>query len=302
LFAAVKEQLITSEAVRLVGLLAHLLYWTALPHIHQKSQRLPEQAKQSLVLTIQELWAAIQAPARQRLGRRGELLTKDGPAGISFVIPAFMLALKRGVEWCFQTAHPWIFQEPATTTHLIDQVNVMFMRLFDPDCLYASFGALEASERAIALWHKLAVSQASLGITPGKRMLNQAYRVTPLMSLLMRSGVAPGDAKTRVLLAKTTSESMINPQVDITKPNAEAPLEGWRRGALYRSANKRLAGLQRAGHETAAGKAEKAANAGFMKSSSLPNLRSKTRSGTITRSSERTSTVGSESVKTLRTA
>merc|ERR1719265_2994916 len=127
LFAAIREQLVTEESVRLVGLLAHFLYWIVLEHIHEPSQRLPDQSKQSMVLTIQELWSLIQAPARQRLGRRGELLSKDGPAGISFVIPAFMLCLKRGVEWCFTTSYKFIALDPATLTQLIDQINVLFM-------------------------------------------------------------------------------------------------------------------------------------------------------------------------------
>jgi len=307
LFAAIREQLVTEEAVRLVGLLAHFLYWIVLEHIHEPSQRLPDQSKQSLVLTIQELWSMIQAPARQRLGRRGELLSKDGPAGISFVIPGFMLALKRGVEWCYQMSYPWIFTEASTTTQLTDQINILFMRLFDPDCLYASFGALEASERAIHLWHKLGVLQASLGVTPARRIINQEYRTTPLMSLLMTSdGGNPGDPKTRVLLAKSASESMISsPQQDQSRQQEKVPLEGWRRAALYRSANKRLNGLQRAGLETAVGKSAaitEKAKGGFMKSKNT-HKRSSTRSGTntYTRSSERTSTVGSESMGTFDT-
>lgn len=305
LFAAIKEQLITEEAVRLVGLLSHFLYWIVLEHIHEPAQRLPEQSRQSLVLTIQELWSMIQAPARQRLGRRGELLTKDGPAGISFVLPAFMLALKRGVEWCFSVCHPWIFAEASTTTQLIDQINILFMRLFDPDNLYASFGSLEASQRAIRLWHKLSILQASMGVTPARRIITQEYRTTPLMSLLMTcDGGNPSDPKTRQLLARSASESIISsPKQDPNKPPERCELESWRRSALYRSASKRLNGLQKAGLETAAGKSAsitEKAKGGFMKSKS--SIRSKrSRSGTHTRSSEMTSTAGSESNATIHT-
>lgn len=295
LFAAVKEQLVTEEAVRLIGLLAHFLYWIVLEHIHEPDKRLPEQSKQSLLLTIQELWGLIQAPARQRLGRRGELLSKDGPAGISFVIPAFVLALKRGVEWVFQVSYPWIFAEAQSTTQLIDQINILFMRLFDPDCLYASFGALEASERAIKLWYKLGVLQASMGITPARRIIYQEYRTTPLMKLLM--GGNAGDPKTRMLLSKSPSESMIvslaSRQQDPHKAQETVPLEGWRRAALYRSANKRL---QKVEATTTPTDEPKKTKGGFMKRKSVANIRSsKSRSGTHTRSSERTSTIGSES-------
>jgi hypothetical protein len=292
LFAAVKESLVTPEAVRLIGLLAHFLYWIVLEHIHEPAKRLPGDSKQSLALTIQDLFAQMQAPARQRLGRRGELLSKDGPAGISFVIPAFVLALKRGVEWCFKASHPWIFEDARTNTQLIDQINILFMRLFDPDCLYASFGALEASERAIKLWHKLSVLQASLGVTPARRIIHQEFRTTPLMSLLMNSdGCEPGDPKTRVLLAKSPSEGMIS-----SSANERIPLDGWRRDALYKSANKRIAGLARQN-----GSPTEKAKGGFMKRTKSNTLlrSSKSRSGTHTRSSEKTfsraSTVGSDS-------
>jgi len=303
LFAAIREQLVTEESVRLIGLLAHNLYWIVLSHIHEPSQRLPEPSKQSLVLTIQELWSMMQAPARQRLGRRGELLSKDGPAGISFVIPAFMLAIKRGVEWCFLQQHPWIFIEQITKIQFLDQLNVMFMHLFDPDCLYASFGALEASEHAIKLWHKLEVLHASLGITPAARIINQEYRTTPLMSLLMCSdGGNPCDPKTRVLLAKSSSEGMLgsHSKPDHFKAPNRVPLEGWRRAALYRSANKRLNGLQRAGLEAATSKSTTALEKPrhqFMKSGGRLPIPGRSKHA---RSSERTSTVGSESTTSLR--
>jgi len=305
LFAAIREQLITEEAVRLIGLLSHFLYWIVLGHIHPT--QLPEQAKQSMVLTIQELWAMIQAPARQRLGRRGELLSKDGPAGISFVIPGFMLALKRGVEWVFQQCHPWIFTEVHTQGTLIDQMNIMFMKLFDPDCLYASFGALEASEKAIKLYRKLRVLQASIGETPATRMIHQEYRTTPLMSMLMESGANAGDAKTRQLLNRSQSESMMQfgggSSASKDQRTQPTPLDGWRRAALYRSANKRISGLQRAGTEAinSNDKDNKAKNT-FMKSASTNKIAaSAAAKSSNTRSSERTSTVGSESTTTIPT-
>lgn len=238
----------------------------------------------------------MQAPARMKLGRRGELLSNGGPAGVSFVISAYMLAVKRGVEWCFQQSHPWIFAEAEAQTQLIDQINVLFMRLFDPDCLYASFGALEASERAIKLWRKLGVVQASIGSTPARRMINQEYRVTPLMALLMAGdGAEPGNAKTRVLLAKAKSDPMILHQ-EHDEPSERVPLEGWRRAALFRSANKRISSLSKAAPPTEDGKSEKAKTAGFMKTK---RTKVNTRSGT--HSSGGASTVGSESETTMHT-
>lgn len=219
-----------------------------------------------------------------------------------------MLALKRGVEWCFSQSYPFICAEVVGNTQLIDQINIMFMRLFDPDCLYASFGSILASKRAIKLWHKLSVMQASLGMTPARKVINQEFRITPLMSLLMNSdGGQPSDPKTRVLLAKTVSEPMINAHdTDPARAQDKIPLDGWRRAALYRSANKRVNGLQRAGMECAVGKSAaptEKSNKSFMKSKTSPKLGQKSRSGTHThtRSSGRTSTVGSESNTTIHT-
>lgn len=279
LFAAVRGQLASEEAVRITGLIAHSLYWTVLGHVHEPAKRLPEPSKQSLLMTIQELWSMIQEPARKTLGRRGELLSKDGPAGISFVIPAFMLAIKRGVEWVFQQEYPWIFKQAGIKRHLIDQLNVKFMRLFDPDCIYASFGALEASTKAIKLWHKLSVLKASMGITPATRITQQEYRTTPLMALLMRSdGGAPLDPKTRRWLAKSSSDPTLSSQVQQRRraPPDGAPLDDWRRATLFRSASRRLIGLQRSGMEQVkGGKPRKSTTGNFMRKAA-PTTRSET--------------------------
>merc|ERR1711972_311795 len=162
------------------------------------------------------------------------------------------------------------------------------MRLFDPDCLYASFGALEASLRAIKLWHHLGVLQASLGMTPATRMIHQEYRTTPLMSLLMggEGGGTPSDPKTRVLLSKSSSEGTLGSgSRHDHKGQDKVPLEGWRRTALYRSANKRIeniSGLVKAETAKAAQLMEKPRNT-FMKSGKVVVGRKAN-----TRSSERT--------------
>merc|ERR1712139_230451 len=110
------------------------------------------------------------------------------------------------------------------------------------------------------------VLHASLGKTPARNIINQEFRTTPLMSLLMTSdGDQPGNPKTRVLLAKSQSDSMIgtsplksSPTKSPDRFSAVSPdrmsLQPWQRSSLYRSANKRLNGLQRAGMEAAVGK------------------------------------------------
>merc|ERR1719498_1875874 len=50
LFAALRERLGSPEAVRLMGLLAHFLYWFVLGHLHPAGRRLPQMTSQSLML------------------------------------------------------------------------------------------------------------------------------------------------------------------------------------------------------------------------------------------------------------
>merc|ERR1712218_694943 len=101
LFMSIRERLRCPEAVRLTGLLAHLLYWRCFAHLHPSIERLPTRTHHSLVLTIQELWSRLIVPMREKLGRRGELLARDAPSGIVFVNAAFLLAIKRGIEQVF---------------------------------------------------------------------------------------------------------------------------------------------------------------------------------------------------------
>ncbi|CAE8680255.1 unnamed protein product, partial [Polarella glacialis] len=99
LFHAIRECLQSSEFVRLTGLLAHFVYWNAFAHLHAPERQLTASTRQSLVLTAQELWSRASEPARTKLGRKKlSCGPTDSPAGMCFVIPVFLLVLKRGVE------------------------------------------------------------------------------------------------------------------------------------------------------------------------------------------------------------
>lgn len=253
LFDEIRDQLVSEEAVRLTGLLAHLIYWSCLGHLHKPAKQLPEQSRQSLLLSIQELWSSLQAPIRLRLGRRGELMARDGPAGVSFVLPSYMLAIKRAVEVVFLTQYIHVFLDPDCVSELIDHINLTFMNLFDLDCLYANFGALDATSEALKISRRLAIMRGSLGITPASRMIHQEYRTTPLMLLLMRSdGGNPTNPQTRKLLAKSSSDSAMH------RHRGTEDLDGWRRATLYKTAHKRIHGLSRAGNEVVHGSPERA--------------------------------------------
>jgi len=257
LFVAIRERLRCPEAIRLTGLLAHLFYWRCFAYLHHSSERLPAKTHQSLVLTIQELWSRLIEPARERLGRRGELLSKDAPSGITFVTAAFLLAIKRGTEHVFLTQYVRTF---TNTDHgatlreqLVDQINVMAMNLFDPDCTQASFGALDSSVEAIQIWRKLHVMQMKLGLTAATRMLNREFRTTPAVLLLMNAdGGGPRAPKTRKLLQKSKSDAVLRTATGApassetglaaTSTSRLRPgLNEQQKAVLYRTARNRLA-------------------------------------------------------------
>lgn len=254
-FAAVRERLACPEATRLTGLMAHLLYWTVFGHLHPPEKRLPQQTQQSLVLTVQELWSRLLEPARHRISRRGEPLARDLPSGLPFVLPTYILSMKRGVETVFKIQYVKAFSDEKhgaeLEAQLVDQLNVLVMNVFDPDCAYASFGALDSSPDAIRLWRKLAVLQMKLGLTPAMKMLGREFRTTPMMLLLMNGdGGAPENPKTRKLLQKSSSEAVlatvaaVSPEQLAASPTSSGlppRLDERRRRALYRTTCKRIA-------------------------------------------------------------
>uniref|UniRef100_A0A7S2J0C0 Uncharacterized protein n=1 Tax=Alexandrium andersonii TaxID=327968 RepID=A0A7S2J0C0_9DINO len=211
-------------------------------HLHPPAQRLPEATQDSLVLTIQELWARLVEPARQRHGRRAELLSRDTPAGMCFLLPVFILGLKRNVEHVFHVQYQRVFSDPdygeELGDQLVDQINVQLMHLFDPDCAHASFGALDSTAEAIKAWRKLHVLQMKLGLTPATRMIGREFRTTPAVHLLV-SGGGPGDPRTRMLLKKSGSESALLRGGKAAGPRP--PVDERRKTVLYRTVRGRLA-------------------------------------------------------------
>jgi hypothetical protein len=203
LFAPVRSQLIFSDAVRLTGLLAHLLYWVIFGHLHPKEKQLPESSVQALKVTVHDLWSALIAPYR------------DFPTGVSFVIPVFCLSIKKGVKWIFTSRYPSVFsqhdQADELCRQLVEQINVLFMQLFDPDCVYARFGALDSTKQAVKLWKKLDLALASRGQGTATRMIQRKNRTSTTVNTLMDTECTgrPGNAKTRKLLAKSASDTIL---------------------------------------------------------------------------------------------
>jgi len=199
LFAPVRSQLVFSEAVRLTGLLSHLLYWVVFRHLHPEEKHLPEASHQSLLVTVHDLWSALIEPYR------------GFPMGVSLVIPAFFLSIKQGILWVFTSRYPSVFANDELCKQLTDQINVLFMQLFDPDCVYARFGVLDSTKQAMKLWRKLDLALASQGQGATRRMITRKNRTTPALNTLLGAECTgrPGHSKTRRLLAKSASDPSI---------------------------------------------------------------------------------------------
>lgn len=242
-FEELRGELGSTRIVRLAGLISHFMYWNTLGYLH-KERQLPESSKQSLFLTIHELWSSMEAGH------------KENPLGVSYVIPVSMLTLKWTTERCFGIQYPKFMADNALARNLIDRINVLFMRLFDPDCRFARFGAFDGTLKAIKLSRKLGLIQSQNGQNVVQRSLRKQHRATPLVHSVMREGGCI-DPKTRALFCRNTKNSKHavvsgSPRNDKDKgpappapvaahpPVQEQRMDDWKRVKLFQVALSRL--------------------------------------------------------------
>jgi len=246
-FEDTQAELRDAQVIRLTGLLAHMLYWVTFGSLHPPEQKLSETALQSMFVAVHELWSAFEAVHR------------DNALGVSFIIPSLMLTVKRGIERIFELQYPRIFAEETLCRQLIDRINTLLMRLFDPDCVYAHFGVFDGESQAIKLSRKLDLMLSARGQSSAKRSVGKRYRSTPLVrSLLGGNGAAeqesalqgkhasgnarpprPGpmcDSKTRASMARGSLGGAMS--LDWLQP----PDGDQRQGALFNSAMGRILG------------------------------------------------------------
>jgi len=194
----VRTALLQPQVAKLVGLLAHLAYWLILGSCRQEADRLPEHALQSLFSAVQEEWSGFE-------GRH-----RGSPLGVSLVLPCLMLTLKCGVERCFEAQYREIMAESQLRQQLIDRINGLFMRLFDPDCVYARFGSFAGSRKALSLSRKLDLMASAQGHSGVKRLHGRSHRATPLVQAMLGAAFAEeggpsaaSDAHTRAMLQRS---------------------------------------------------------------------------------------------------
>lgn len=199
-----RETLWEHEVCQLIGLLAHLLYWLAFGCCRQAElPRLSQHALQGLVAASHEIWV--------RLERKH----KNTKLGISLAMPCLLLTLKYGIEVCFESQYPSLFGEKTgewcMRQALIERINSLLMRLFDPDCTLARFGRLDATDNPFNLYKKLDLlaSASSPNRTRLKQLQGRANRATPLVRAALqagqegRGGIGTEHPKTRNLLGNS---------------------------------------------------------------------------------------------------
>ncbi|CAE8600346.1 unnamed protein product [Polarella glacialis] len=197
------------EMIQLTGLLSHLLYWLAFSCCRGSGlPRLAPSALQGLVSAAHELWVSLERKQR------------DTQLGVCLAMPCVLLTLKRGMERCFESQYPGLFGASsgdwAHRQALVDRINTLLMRLFDPDCIYAKFGRLDAGldapkkpNNAIALTRQLDLLAAAEGNSKTKRLHGRSNRATPLVRAALQAGLTGGggagtnNPKTRNLLERS---------------------------------------------------------------------------------------------------
>lgn len=229
LWEDVRETLRHPDVARLIGLLAHLLHWVALMPLREDGPTLSESALQSLFVSIHQNWAQF------------EKLYRNTKTGVNFGLPCLMLTVKRGIERCFEISYPTLMSDEVLRQQVLDRINTLLMRLFDPDGMYSRFGKLDGEGRAMVLSKKLDAMMASQGSTRVKRLHGRLHRATPLVRAVLgltgtqehRGTVA--DTKTRVLMLKSDNGGTV-PTGNVVNP----PQDSWRQSALLMAAKSRL--------------------------------------------------------------
>ncbi|CAK9039079.1 Hypothetical protein (Fragment) [Durusdinium trenchii] len=197
LLSDLRATLWQTEVCQLIGLLAHLLYWLAFACCRRPEHpRLGQHALQGMVAAAHEQWVSL------------ERRYKNSKLGISLAMPCLLLTLKYGIEVCFESQYPSLFGEKtgewALRQALMERINTLLMRLFDPDGTLSRFGRLDAAENPFNLYKKLELkaAQSSPGGTRLKQLQSRADRATPLVRAALQGAGGAEHPKTRHLLGE----------------------------------------------------------------------------------------------------
>jgi hypothetical protein len=221
----VRATLKETNVAKLIGLLSHLLHWLAMMPVRKTGPHLSENALQSMFVAVHEYWAQY------------EKLYRDSKWGVSFVLPCIVLTLKTGIERIFEISYPNVMSHEGLRQLIIDRINTLLMRLFDPDSAYSRFGKFDGEGKAILLSKKLDAIMTSEGNTHNKRFQSRIHRSTPLVRAVVGFLGSEGqygdiaETKTRVMFMKggESASSTVHPPSDRSQ-----------QAALYKAVRSRI--------------------------------------------------------------
>lgn len=231
----IRASLCDSEVPRLIGLLAHLLYWLALAKCRAVgTTKLSESALQTMSAAVHQMWSSFERTHRETV------------LGVNLVLPSLMLALKQGIERCFELQFPGMMADAPTSLRIVDRINTMLMRLFDPDCRFSHFGKGDGTGKAILLSRQIEKITSHGGTFKATRRICRMNRCSPLVTSMLSNGEfkakAPmvADARTRAILLKGDFHGA-SPAA--TSKSVKPPQDRERQRMLLRAAMHRLGAL-----------------------------------------------------------
>jgi len=147
------------DVARLIGMLAHLLYWLVFGCLRRDpAERLSQATLQSLQKAVMDMWLAM------------EKIHRTTSLGVSLGLPCLLLTIKRGIERCFELQYKRLMADEMLRSQLLKQLNTVCMRLLDPSCVYARFGKFDGTAKAIILTKQLEVMALGDGKPKSERL------------------------------------------------------------------------------------------------------------------------------------
>lgn len=137
------EEIHSERTARLIGLIAHFVYWVTFGHINQ----LPLDNYHLKQLFISILQCVTQLELQQ--GEKKRVFT-------SFVMPMVLLAIRIEVEVIFHNNYPSFMAEQANDTLASRLINGAITEVLDPNLYYSRFSFLESGKDAIDIKSKIA--------------------------------------------------------------------------------------------------------------------------------------------------
>eukprot|EP00743_Colponemidia_sp_Colp-15_P003036 GILK01003282.1.p1 GENE.GILK01003282.1~~GILK01003282.1.p1 ORF type:complete len:754 (+),score=98.45 GILK01003282.1:60-2264(+) len=170
------NQVKSPNMARLIGLVAHYVYWSLFGHLNDIP--LDSSHQQSLFLTIEQLFTDYETETRKR--REFAL----------FHMAYSILSMRIIIETIFKNTYPRFFTIAAEHSLAIRKIHDLLSRLFDPNSFFSRFSSLEATMEAIKVSHKSKKKE---------KIVSNFYTTSPIVRNLFPS---PSDNRVRYLFAQ----------------------------------------------------------------------------------------------------